>query len=278
MWQPDVFTARLTLGLVSFTAFAVLFLLWRINRGMPGLVFWVVCAALSTLNYLQPPSSSWPNPAIPLIINTTNTQIALLLIFEGLCRFRRFGAARQRLRVIVGLALAFVTSSVLFVDVLWLRAVIHDGIAVGLLLATIIALLWRTSGLERQVHGVVALFFIALAVAFALRATEAWQVGSQYVPIKAVFLPWLYLTAVIWSMGWSFGFSAMVNLRVQQALAALAWKDPLTGLANRRAFAERAHEALAAAKRRGHAVGLLLVDLDDFKHLNDKHGHAAGEV
>ncbi|WP_054143349.1 EAL domain-containing protein [Bosea sp. AAP35] len=53
--------------------------------------------------------------------------------------------------------------------------------------------------------------------------------------------------------------------------------DPLTGLANRALFQTRLEDALAIAETAGTGVGLLLLDLDDFKDINDTLGHAAGD-
>lgn len=53
--------------------------------------------------------------------------------------------------------------------------------------------------------------------------------------------------------------------------------DPLTSLPNRRAFENRLSEALKEARRQGKQTGLLLVDLDHFKHVNDRLGHEAGD-
>jgi diguanylate cyclase (GGDEF)-like protein len=57
----------------------------------------------------------------------------------------------------------------------------------------------------------------------------------------------------------------------------LADHDPLTRLLNRRAFVERLDGEVARAARYGHSFGLVLCDLDDFKELNDRFGHAAGD-
>jgi diguanylate cyclase (GGDEF)-like protein/PAS domain S-box-containing protein len=53
--------------------------------------------------------------------------------------------------------------------------------------------------------------------------------------------------------------------------------DPLTGLANRRALERTLEAALARAASRGRSVGVLMLDLDGFKAVNDRHGHAAGD-
>jgi diguanylate cyclase (GGDEF)-like protein len=85
------------------------------------------------------------------------------------------------------------------------------------------------------------------------------------------------------TVGLAIGTAVVVRLlseRAERLLAELrlaAATDPLTGLQNRRAFEERVAQELGRARRTGEAFGLVLADVDDFKQLNDRHGHAAGD-
>jgi diguanylate cyclase (GGDEF)-like protein len=63
----------------------------------------------------------------------------------------------------------------------------------------------------------------------------------------------------------------------QARLAHLAYHDALTDLPNRLLFQEHLEQALARAQRGGLAVAVLFVDLDDFKLVNDSHGHTVGD-
>ena len=63
----------------------------------------------------------------------------------------------------------------------------------------------------------------------------------------------------------------------RQKLVGLATRDPLTGLANRTRVLEEIGRAQAAGQRSGHATAVLMVDLDQFKHVNDSLGHAVGD-
>ncbi len=65
--------------------------------------------------------------------------------------------------------------------------------------------------------------------------------------------------------------------RLLVSVQELARTDPLTGLANRRVWNERVDEELRRADRTREPVTIAMLDLDDFKTLNDTRGHAAGD-
>jgi diguanylate cyclase (GGDEF)-like protein len=79
-----------------------------------------------------------------------------------------------------------------------------------------------------------------------------------------------------------------INARLLREIAALrereahalrlADRDGLTGLYNRRRMSELITAAIAEAAREGHQLGLLFIDLDGFKRINDRYGHAAGDA
>ena len=62
------------------------------------------------------------------------------------------------------------------------------------------------------------------------------------------------------------------------AFARLALQDPLTGLPNRRAWDDAARARLADAARRGEPLTIAQIDIDNFKAVNDRDGHAAGDA
>lgn len=70
---------------------------------------------------------------------------------------------------------------------------------------------------------------------------------------------------------------AIERKRTEQRLTYLAQYDPLTNLPNRALFRDRLEQALKRAKRSAHSVGLMFLDLDHFKDINDTLGHEAGD-
>ena len=76
---------------------------------------------------------------------------------------------------------------------------------------------------------------------------------------------------------WLCGWQTKIGERQRAELQRVSRADPLTGCLNRRGFEERLDAALDEAVRGGRPLALVLVDLDDFKAINDRHGHAAGD-
>lgn len=64
----------------------------------------------------------------------------------------------------------------------------------------------------------------------------------------------------------------------EEKIQNLAFHDVLTGLPNRRLLYDRLIQTMAASKRSGRFAALMFIDLDNFKPLNDQHGHAAGDL
>jgi diguanylate cyclase (GGDEF)-like protein len=63
----------------------------------------------------------------------------------------------------------------------------------------------------------------------------------------------------------------------ERSILRLAHFDSLTGLPNRQAFLERVSREIQRADRDGTQLAVLFLDLDGFKHVNDRHGHGAGD-
>jgi diguanylate cyclase (GGDEF)-like protein len=96
-------------------------------------------------------------------------------------------------------------------------------------------------------------------------------VGTTSLPHLAFFALCLALTAALCA------WEAHDHDRQHAELARVSRADPLTGCLNRRGFEERLEAELDSAVRSGGSFGLVVLDLDDFKAVNDTRGHAAGD-
>ena len=86
-----------------------------------------------------------------------------------------------------------------------------------------------------------------------------------------------YLIAVVFWREWVKRRQERLRYESDLRLHRLAHMDSLTGLANRVLLEDRFSVAIAAARRYGHRVGILYLDLDGFKEVNDDMGHEAGD-
>jgi diguanylate cyclase (GGDEF)-like protein len=86
-----------------------------------------------------------------------------------------------------------------------------------------------------------------------------------------------YLLSFAISFFWTTGFVLMVSHRLRNDLMEIATIDVLTRIPNRRATQAFLEKELSRAQRHNGEFSVLLIDIDDFKHVNDRWGHAVGD-
>ncbi len=115
--------------------------------------------------------------------------------------------------------------------------------------------------------------YVATAAIFAVRSFLAatGNIGGPDPFGASVVHSWMAVSAVAFIMLRSMAMVLMAAERSRNQLIELAHHDPLTGVLNRSGIAQRVPQLA------GQPLSLLIIDVDNFKQLNDRHGHAAGD-
>ncbi|OLF85383.1 diguanylate cyclase [Marinobacter sp. C18] len=171
----------------------------------------------------------------------------------------------------------------LAMSLIWAEVIIHAGLGVLLI------------GWESGFHYFLLMFIPALFVSMALRTAVIFLVAlwSYYItlylvmwvieplqPIApgALLAVYLFNLSVVFAMFsyLSFFYLTMVTT-ANRKLRRMATTDSLTALFNRRQMTELAEKELARFQRTGRPVAFLVLDIDHFKAINDRHGHEVGD-
>jgi diguanylate cyclase (GGDEF)-like protein len=154
------------------------------------------------------------------------------------------------------------------------------GLGFGLAqLVTGAGLLHYDLAAEKRTRLLLAGSFLVMAAALFWLAFTAWFEPEAILPTSgarpAPGTTLLAFYAV--TIASSFAFLLMHKERADREAHELATIDSLTGVYNRRTFKELADPLLSRARRTRTPVALLMLDIDHFKHINDTHGHLAGD-
>ncbi|MGP0091686.1 MAG: diguanylate cyclase [Xanthobacteraceae bacterium] len=118
-------------------------------------------------------------------------------------------------------------------------------------------------------HGAIFLFPIPIAMLAPVEPTASVFANGWF----ALFA----LETLLYANGTAFIMLMTTKERTAQVHKTAASTDPLTGLLNRRAFLEAAQRLIADQARKDQLVSVLMFDLDNFKSINDRFGHALGD-
>lgn len=157
------------------------------------------------------------------------------------------------------------------------------GLANGVLGLQMLMVAWATArqapGVHRGWRTVIGTSMLALAVVTFWRGILGAFFTETY-PYLTAPHPVNQIAALVSNVVLLLNSVALLMAYREEAerqLHALAVTDGLTELLNRRAWTERAEMLLADARRYGHPVVVLMIDIDHFKRVNDERGHVAGD-
>lgn len=258
---------------------AARFLLLRMHPSMPGLARWAWASVLGLLSQVLFAAHGHVVPHwVTLGLSQCLVLAGFLLSWDG---FRRFLGRRplepRRLALLAGALLA----PLIWAHLTGLQAMrsLTGSLAVATVTALIAAELLRGEPARRLAVRATAWAYVVTVVFFLGRAAA---IGLSGEPELMLSSDGFTSAALLWSLGLilatTLGMALMTSERLQAELNHQVSRDPLTGALNRRAFALMAEKAEAHCRRQGGGMSVLVMDLDRFKQINDRHGHAVGDA
>lgn len=275
--QLDLVTICVVAVFVTALAGSLLLFSWWQNRAVAPLGFWGASLITGAVGL----SLLAGRPLLPpwLSIIAGNAVIALAggLLWAG---FRRFETRPALTRVIGAGALIWLAACAFpeFYNTFWARVVLSSLIMAGYAIGSA-AEIWRARAEPLTSRIPIFWLLVIHAIALGLRPINLLYWGDTQ---ESTFFtsPWVISHAfevLLFSVSMAFLLLGMTKERLELQQRAIASRDPLTGILNRRSFQDEAKRALDRARLQGRSFALLLADLDHFKQINDRFGHGVGD-
>ena len=160
------------------------------------------------------------------------------------------------------------------------RAALFGGLVIGTFFLAAGAIAWHLRALRgSRARVVLATSYLIAASAFSLRGLNAVLsaegVAAFRTPAGFAAAEWFAVFAA--ALASTLAYLLVHKERAEAEVARLAMLDPLTGAYNRGTFHEAAERELARARRAGQPLSMVLMNIDHFRAINEKHGHVVGD-
>lgn len=274
--QPTLLVVLALLqGLLAVVALSLRVGLRDKARGLGAWAASLACVALAatllSAGFAQTPSA--------ILLQNALWVPSMVLTPIAVRRFLGF-SGMERTFIAIGLGVyAIAAGATVLAGWAELRLVLLASLHVACLVAALQALL-------RAHPRLVGLGPLLMAVGLAMLAlVQSWRVSTVLFEgadaarflVGGFIVPVLLVSSMLALTCITVAFLLLATERVRRDLHNLASRDPLSGLLNRRGFHELADPLLALSGRRDGPVALAVIDLDDFRRLNEHGGHALGD-
>lgn len=281
--QFDLKTFSAVTVMVTTALAIAMYVNWHAQKHQPGTVQWAIAFGMSALGaVLFRFQVGGFSSLIWAVLSGTLFFVSWCLTYLGLCRF--LSAPCLGLPRVAGAALLHLMLMFWFTEVdpdQPLRLLVYLT-ANTLVIGSIGYLLWRESrhnaepGIYRFMTGLCGfhLMFNLIRMGAVLTGRVIFEKDNTLPPaLAASFMEGLMLSILM-----ATSCIIMISQRIRQQLEIMVRTDDLSGLGNRRHFMDSIHREADRARRYGRPLSLVVLDIDQFKRINDTHGHPCGDT
>ena len=251
---------------------------WYINRRMSCAKYWAISHLLLSLGTVLQSTQGLIPPYFSIALANVLIASGFYWAWMGVRIFQR----RDRfgfLAFILLMTVLVTAHGVLGLERegLIARTVLMSSVVAVLSLLVAIELLKDKKSLSFSSRFAATVFSI-MGMMFTLRLLGAGLLPEQGNLISGgEHTAFTYLVAIIFNILIAFSYVLMLSERLNTQLQNMADTDVLTGLLSRRAFIDRMKRILSRAQHNNTALSFLVLDIDNFKNINDTYGHFTGD-
>ena len=214
---------------------------------------------------------------LTIILSNTLVLAGTGLFYIALSQFTGFSYSTTFIIGVIAIVLSFLLYFTYWVDDIGKRVITLSLGSITIVLVLIIQLLRTRKTSLRFSANLMLAFFLVYGIFLVIRTIiitlNPPQAASSLTPAQSA----TYLIAFALSFFWSMGFILMVSQRLRNDLMEVATIDVLTRIPNRRATQGFLEKEISRLQRNQSEFSVLLIDIDNFKQVNDRWGHAAGD-
>lgn len=278
----DLLTVKVMTELTLLVVSLATLVSWKINRPVAGMRLFALGTFSFCLGSFVGSAALMLRLLIPgraIVVAAVALVVAgMTIAVQGIRELRTF-APLPRWTIVAAAAVVSVTILYwTYVDENYgMRVAVISAVLALLAADAAASMIRRVPAEDRLVYWPTGLAFAFACTFLAVQAGAAFMgYYSRYLAPMPLEIP-LTICANIAYVGCGFGMLLVSNTQLRHIAERMAMFDPLTNLPNRRVLLDRLLEAEYRALRKGRQLGVIYLDLDGFKVVNDTMGHQAGD-
>jgi diguanylate cyclase (GGDEF)-like protein len=257
----------------------LLLLVWLQNKGTHGVAWWGSAHLMRSVSVALYGTYGWVPDLVSIDLSSALLFTSFGVTWTGA---RVFDGRKPLPGSLAAGAIAWLAACQMpgFTDAIYLRGLMGASIITAFSWMTAYEF-WRGRGERLVSRWPAIILFFSHGMLFLTRTplvTAATAPITDHGILSSAWLTVLSAEALLFTIAIAFVLLAMAKERAELRHRTAAMVDPLTGLANRRAFLQYSEDMLRAQVKRGRPVAVFLIDFDHFKAVNDQYGHLVGDI
>lgn len=269
-----VFSLTITSAVLSLA----FFMAWMNFGRKPHALTWSIAFLAGTLQWLSVMNAdAFPSTETFLLAENAFSTALVTLGVRGHCQRTHCKLLPKNLWPIALAVYSVIVWAILIEPNVGVRmATVPIYAAITLFLSATMIIRYRERTRPAEWAAAASIFvFGVVQVADSILALMQGPTGDE--SVGAAYLHFNFLTLPAGYIGMSMLVMMMMASDISAKMKKMATTDHLTNLLNRRGFNEYGERAFSAARRAGAELSVIMTDIDRFKYINDKYGHAAGD-